>query len=48
MPIRPQSLPAHTLGRIVEFATEDEAKKAKVELADKAFMGRSVFIREVS
>ncbi|ORX37631.1 hypothetical protein BD324DRAFT_578776 [Kockovaella imperatae] len=31
---------------IVEFAREEDAKKAKVDLADKAFMGRSVFIRE--
>ncbi len=34
--------------RIVEFANDEDARRAKVELADKAFMGRSVFIREVS
>ncbi|KAL1412557.1 g-strand binding protein [Vanrija albida] len=31
---------------IVEFETTDEARHAKAELADKQFMGRSVFIRE--
>ena len=34
--------------RLVEFATADEAVRTKEELADKAFMGRAVFIREVS
>ena len=38
----------HLTFRIVEFATEEEAKHAKAELSDKPFMGRSVFIREVS
>lgn len=33
---------------IVEFASSEDAKRAKEELADKPFMGRSVFIREVS
>lgn len=33
---------------IVEFANEEDARKAKAELADRPFMGRSVFIREVS
>jgi hypothetical protein len=33
---------------IVEFATEEDAKRAKVELADKQLLGRPVFIREVS
>lgn len=33
---------------IVEYSNQDDARKAKDELADKAFMGRSVFIREVS
>lgn len=36
-----------SLRSIVEFATADDAARAKNELADKAFMGRSVFIREV-
>ncbi|KAI9638822.1 uncharacterized protein MKK02DRAFT_31135 [Dioszegia hungarica] len=31
---------------IVEFATQEDARRAKDELADKPFMGRSVFIRE--
>jgi hypothetical protein len=34
--------------RIVEYETEDMAKSAKVDLSDKSFMGRAVFIREVS
>lgn len=33
---------------IVEFATQEDAARAKEELSDKAFMGRAVFIREVS
>jgi hypothetical protein len=33
---------------IVEFATEEDAKRAKVELADKQLLGRPVFIREVT
>jgi hypothetical protein len=32
---------------IVEFGNSEDAKKAKAELADKQFMGRSLFIREV-
>lgn len=31
---------------IVEYETEDMAKSAKVDLSDKSFMGRAVFIRE--
>ncbi|WVR07945.1 hypothetical protein IAU60_004988 [Kwoniella sp. DSM 27419] len=31
---------------IVEFATQEDAQRAKADLSDKAFMGRSVFIRE--
>ncbi|OCF39686.1 RNP domain-containing protein [Kwoniella heveanensis CBS 569] len=31
---------------IVEFATQEEAQRAKQELSDKAFMGRACFIRE--
>jgi hypothetical protein len=32
---------------IVEFASDEDAKRAKVELADKQLLGRPVFIREV-
>ncbi|WVO15019.1 hypothetical protein L204_102662 [Cryptococcus depauperatus] len=31
---------------IVEFDSQEEAQRAKAELSDKAFFGRSVFIRE--
>lgn len=31
---------------IVEFASQEEAQRAKAELSDKPFFGRSVFIRE--
>ena len=33
---------------IVEFASDEDAKRAKVELADKQLLGRPVFIREVT
>jgi RNA recognition motif-containing protein len=36
------------MARIVEFSNPEDAKRTKEELADKAFMGRAVFIREVS
>lgn len=39
---------AEVIYSIVEFATSEDAQRAKTDLADKAFMGRSVFIREVS
>ena len=39
--------PLNVVDRIVEFATDEDSRRAKTELADKAFMGRSVFIREV-
>lgn len=32
---------------IVEFASDEDAKRAKVDLADKQLLGRPVFIREV-
>lgn len=36
-----------TSNSIVEFASPEDARRAKEEISDKAFMGRSVFIREV-
>lgn len=35
------------MASIVEFSNPEDARKTKDELADKPFMGRSVFIREV-
>jgi RNA recognition motif-containing protein len=32
---------------VVEYATEEEAKKAIETLSDKQFMGRPIFVREV-
>jgi RNA recognition motif-containing protein len=34
--------------RIVEFETRDDARRAIAQLSERQFMGRAVFIREVS
>ena len=37
-----------TIGRIVEYATRDQAQQAVAQLSNQNLMGRLVYVREVS